>query len=918
MKDKTKTKEQLIAELAEIRQRISGLEAAETERVQAEESLRRRADELAALQATVLDITTPHDLPTLLQTIVERAARLLNAVGGGLYLCDPSREEARCVVSYNTPRDFTGIVLKYGEGAAGTVAQTGESLIIDDYRTWSARAGVYEEGQPFTSVLSVPMIWQGQVTGVIHVLHNVERRRFSQADLGLLALFANHAAIAVENIRLYEQAQRDITERKQAEQALRQRTAQLEALREVGLELIFQLDLDALLLSIVSRATELLEAASGGLYLYRPEQDVLEWVVSIGPHAAPVGITLQRGEGLSGKVWESGEPLIVDDYQHWEGRSSAWEDHPPVKTVMAVPVRWGEQFLGVLNVVANTPGSFSEADAELLGLFATQAAIAIRNARLLQAEQGQRELAEALEEAAAAVSSTLDLDEVLDRILGQVERVVPGDVFNIMRIEGDLTRTVRWRGQERFGAEEFVSIVAFRVADVPTFRQMVETGKSVIIPDTGADPDWVVQPELAWLRSYVAAPIQVGGTTVGFLNVDGTRPGQFGPADARRLEAFASHAAAAIENAQLYQALRAHAGQLEQRVEERTAELKAQYAWLDAILRSATDGIVVTDEEGSIVRANPVAQEWLAQTLSPEEAGRLRETIRSLVTRAEEQPVEFLELTGLDLELSGALVVEEGVEKPTAVVIDIHDVSHLKALDRMKTRFITNISHELRTPITTIKLYAHLMNQYPEKWKGYLDVLAREADHQAQLVEGILQISSIDAGRIEMEPRPTPLDELAGATVASHRILAQERGLTLKLQPVPPSIPSLVGEKVIALVDPERMVQVLNNLVENAIRYTPEGGSVLVSTGVGEADGRAWATVTVTDTGMGIPEDEMSHIFDRFFRGEEPRAMQLTGAGLGLAIAKEIVELHGGRVTVESQAGEGSTFTVWLPLSDRG
>jgi PAS domain S-box-containing protein len=153
----------------------------------------------------VLDITGRSDLSILLQTIVERAARLTDAPAGGMYLCDPEKQEARCVVSYNTLHDYTGTVLKYGEGAAGIVAQTGEPLIIDDYRTWQGRATVFEEKRPFTSVLTVPMIWQGRVTGVIHVLHDTASRRFTQADQELLTLFANHAAIAVENTRLLEQ-----------------------------------------------------------------------------------------------------------------------------------------------------------------------------------------------------------------------------------------------------------------------------------------------------------------------------------------------------------------------------------------------------------------------------------------------------------------------------------------------------------------------------------------------------------------------------------------------------------------------------------------------------------------------------------------------------------------------------------------
>jgi PAS domain S-box-containing protein len=187
------------------RRMLQGIFSDVTERKQAEDALRRRAEELAALQATVLDITGHQDVSVLLQAIVERAARLLGARAGGMYLCDPEKQEARCVVSYNTPHDYAGTVLKYGEGAAGIVAQTGQPLIIDDYRSWQGRATVFEEKQPFRAVLTLPMTWQGRVTGVIHVLDDTASRHFTRADQELLKLFANHAAIAVENTRLLEQ-----------------------------------------------------------------------------------------------------------------------------------------------------------------------------------------------------------------------------------------------------------------------------------------------------------------------------------------------------------------------------------------------------------------------------------------------------------------------------------------------------------------------------------------------------------------------------------------------------------------------------------------------------------------------------------------------------------------------------------------
>ncbi len=199
------------------RRMLQGIFSDITERKRAEEATRRRAEELAALQATVLDITSRQDLAVLLETIVERAARLLRVSSGGMYLCDPQKREARCVVAYRTPYDVKGTVLKYGEGVAGTVAETGKPLIVDDYRTWKGRADAYEQTKPFIAVLGVPVIWEGQVTGVIDILGD-RPQRFTRADQELLTLFSNHAAIAIENARLLEQ------ERQHAEELTRYST----------------------------------------------------------------------------------------------------------------------------------------------------------------------------------------------------------------------------------------------------------------------------------------------------------------------------------------------------------------------------------------------------------------------------------------------------------------------------------------------------------------------------------------------------------------------------------------------------------------------------------------------------------------------------------------------------------------------
>jgi len=184
-----------------------------TKRERTEEELRSRVQELNMLQSTVLEITRRQDLSKMLNSILERATSLVQAHSGVLFTCDAERQEVRCVVSYKTTKDFTGIVLKYGEGAAGIVAKTGEPLIINDFRTWPNRSSVFESNPSYTALISVPLNWQGKVEGVLSFGHIQESKQFTDADLKLLELFANHAAIAIENERHSENMEKLVAER---------------------------------------------------------------------------------------------------------------------------------------------------------------------------------------------------------------------------------------------------------------------------------------------------------------------------------------------------------------------------------------------------------------------------------------------------------------------------------------------------------------------------------------------------------------------------------------------------------------------------------------------------------------------------------------------------------------------------------
>jgi two-component sensor histidine kinase len=220
---------------------------------------------------------------------------------------------------------------------------------------------------------------------------------------------------------------------------------------------------------------------------------------------------------------------------------------------LAIPLRVGQELVGLYNLGPKLSGdAYDRDEIRFFELLSKQAAMAVQNARLFRAERNQRELAQALDSAAAVVIGTLDLEQVLDRILEQVERVLGGDAFNIMLIDDGRARVVRSRGYQRLGvlAMEGMTVA---VEELPSLRELIRVGKPVVVRDTGSAGALAPPPTMGWLRSYVCAPIRIAGSTVGALNVDGLRVNQFELSDGVRLEAFTHHAATAIRNARLYQ-----------------------------------------------------------------------------------------------------------------------------------------------------------------------------------------------------------------------------------------------------------------------------------------------------------------------------------------------------------------------------
>ena len=562
---------------------ILGIDRDITERKQVEQTLAQHAHELTALYETSLQINAQPDLAALLRAIVERATELLGARMGGLYLIEPDGETLKLVVAHNLPGHYEGTLLRPGEGLSGRIAQTGQLLMIEDYSRWEGQAAPYARSG-LRRVLGVPLKVGDEVIGVINVNDDERTGPFTQDEVRLASLFADQAALAIEKARLLEETQR--------------RAERMKALNEAGQALASTLGLPRLYQVIYGQACRVLQVDAFYIALYDEQQGTMHLPFLYDGGKQWEAFTVPLDQGPTAHVIRTQAPLMVNqpghavlqDARHYGNleRSSASSLH--------VPMLARDRVVGVISAQSYQTNAYSPEDQQVLEVIASQAAIAIENARLYKAQREQREMAETLSETGALLAASLDMGAVLDRILQQVSRIVPNDAADIMLVEGERVRIARWRGYDRFGAEDYIATFNVPLVDLYGLPKMIATGEPFFIPDTYADPRWSRFPAIKWIRSYVSAPLRVRGRVLGFVNANSATPKEYGQAEADRLSAFANQAALALANARLYQA--------EQEQRELAETLRAFGATLastldaDAVLERLLDqigGIVPND-----------------------------------------------------------------------------------------------------------------------------------------------------------------------------------------------------------------------------------------------------------------------------------------------------------------------------------
>ncbi len=342
-------------------------------------------------------------------------------------------------------------------------------------------------------------------------------------------------------------------------------------------------------------------------------------------------------------------------------------------------------------------------------------------------------------------------------------------------------------------------------------------------------------------------------------------------------------------------------------------KIESGEAKLETVLSGMIEGVIVTDAKGKIVLANPSLRKLFFIDKAPEGKTPLEVVRNSAVQNIADKvlkggqriAVEEISVNSPEekfIKVSGVAIMKE--KQIDGAIFVFHDISELRRLERVRQDFVANVSHELRTPLSSIKGYSEtLMGDEikPKERKEFLDIIYRESDRLANLINDLLDLSKIESGKMAMVFMPVEIARVIRRSAGVLEKSARDKSINVEFD-IPEGLPK-------ALADENRLSQVFLNLLDNAVKYTPEGGSVKVS--VIPQD--KYLQVDITDTGAGIPQGDLPRIFERFYRVDKARSRQLGGTGLGLSIVKHIVQGHGGQVWVNSELGRGSTFSFTVP-----
>jgi PAS domain S-box-containing protein len=686
------------------------------------------------------------------------------------------------------------------------------------------------------------------------------------------------------------------------------RIAELVALQRIGRELNSTLDENQILNLLIREAITVTMATHGSVLLLDEQEGSRRPQAWYGYTSRQVqdleNIGKLTGRGIVNRVLTTGQVAVIDDVRQ---DPDYIEIVPTTRSELTVPIRHGPGIVGVIDLESPDLYAFDPDSQRFAFAIAEQAAIAIGNARRY-AEQVDLEIAASrrneqlrnLIEISRMLHSnhTLDIAGFPLNRAGEVLGVMDVSFFDEPLLVGDVANDSR---HSPFSSFQKAS---------PSEERSLEARS----PET---------------RSELAVPLYIGNEAAGVLDVRSSRANALTEEDLSVIRSLGAQLSVALENARLYD-------ELELRVQRRTEELadalRRQALEADrtkAILESISDAVIVFDPQGTVILANPItarvlglsAQQWIHRNLNDEIMPDLSEKDREMmaavfriVKSVRKSLASDKALTSKTFASAGQVIASSFTSvalheaEPLNIVAVFRDVTREAQLDQMKSEFIAMAAHEIRTPMTSIKGYIDLLvagipGPVNEKQARFLQTVKANAERLMKLVNDLLDISKIESEGLKLN-----LQSVSLADVVAKVVIALGEQLEAKGQHLIVDVPIDLPE---AMADRDRMVQVVTNLLDNAHKYTPGGGTISIQGR--QAD--AHLELEVRDSGIGISAPDQDRLFKRFFRADNAVRTQERGAGLGLTICREIIERHGGEIQIESKLGRGSTFRIVLPLN---